>query len=262
MTARLPPAISPRPHPLPPSGDPAFDSAGYACTLLRTARVAALATLDAGSGYPFASTVAIATDMDGTPLMLISRVALHTRNILADPRVSLLPVPAGEPIRAGSGRLTLTGTAHRAEDARSRRRFLACHPKLTLPAGLPGFAIWRIALDGVDLLGGKRLAPELTAADMLTDLRGAEALAAEEADLAAWLNAAHAGAIRHLAVVRAGQAEGPWRVACLDPEGIDIRLGDQHARIALPHRATGRDDLLSAVRALTDAGDRMPRLST
>ncbi len=68
-----------------PAAEAPFDAIGLARMLLRTIRSGALATIDA-EGMPFASLVTMATDVDGTPLMLLSRLSAHTRNLLADPR--------------------------------------------------------------------------------------------------------------------------------------------------------------------------------
>src|SRR6201993_3574926 len=67
-----------------------FDPARLARSLLRRSRQGALATLMAGSGDPYCSLVNVASHADGAPILLISRLALHTRNILADSRVSLM----------------------------------------------------------------------------------------------------------------------------------------------------------------------------
>ena len=65
--------------------EPAFDAAHAAKKLLREARSGALATLMAGAGDPYCSLVNVATAADGAPLLLLSTLALHTKNILADP---------------------------------------------------------------------------------------------------------------------------------------------------------------------------------
>src|ERR1700728_1337408 len=71
-----------------PSSD--FDAAGLARSLLRRSRQGALATVMPGSGDPYCSLVNVASHPDGSPILLISRLALHTRNILGDSRVSLM----------------------------------------------------------------------------------------------------------------------------------------------------------------------------
>src|SRR5580700_4346273 len=67
-----------------------FDSSRLTRLLLRKSRQGALATLMAGRGDPYCSLVNVASHPDGTPILLISRLAVHTKNILADARVSLM----------------------------------------------------------------------------------------------------------------------------------------------------------------------------
>src|ERR1700752_3253411 len=69
---------------------PDFDPRQAAKRLLREGRSGSLATLMPGSGDPYCSLVNVATAADGAPVLLISRLAVHTKNILADPRVSLM----------------------------------------------------------------------------------------------------------------------------------------------------------------------------
>ena len=69
---------------------PGFDPKVAAKKLLREARSGALATLMTGSGHPYCSLVNVATAACGAPLLLISQLAVHTKNILADARVSLM----------------------------------------------------------------------------------------------------------------------------------------------------------------------------
>ena len=90
---------------------PDFNPAVAAKKLLREGRSGALATLMPGSGDPYCSLVYVATAADGAPLLLISRLAVHTKNILADPRVSLMidERKAGDPLQGA--RVMLMGTA-------------------------------------------------------------------------------------------------------------------------------------------------------
>jgi hypothetical protein len=64
-----------------------FDPSKVARSLLRRSRQGALATLMTGSGDPYCSLVNLASHPDGSPILLISRLAVHTRNLLADSRV-------------------------------------------------------------------------------------------------------------------------------------------------------------------------------
>jgi len=72
--------------------DNAFDARLVAKKLLREGRSGALATLMPGSGDPYCSLVNVATAVDGAPLLLLSKLALHTKNILADQRVAAAPM--------------------------------------------------------------------------------------------------------------------------------------------------------------------------
>ena len=115
----------------PPPSAPAkpIEPAAAPRRLVRTALKGSLATLDRETGHPYASLVLVATEPDGAPTFLISRLALHTRNLEKDPRASLLidgTGGLGDPL--GGGRLTLIGTAQRSATETARRRFLARHP--------------------------------------------------------------------------------------------------------------------------------------
>src|SRR5690606_271717 len=101
-----------------------FDPRRAVKKLLREGRSGALATLMAGSGDPYCSLVNVATAADGAPLLLISRLAVHTSNILADARVSLMldERRQGDPLEGV--RVMLMGTATATDDADARRRYL------------------------------------------------------------------------------------------------------------------------------------------
>src|SRR5260221_12149224 len=101
-------------EPMQPIAD--FDPKAAAKKLLREGRGGALATLMPGSGDPYCSLVNVATAADGAPLLLISRLAVHTKNILADPRASLLldERKPGNPLQGA--RIMLMGTSAPTQD--------------------------------------------------------------------------------------------------------------------------------------------------
>ena len=153
-----------------PAAEAPFDAIGLARMLLRTIRSGALATID-GEGMPFASLVTIATDADGTPLMLLSRLSAHTRNLLADPRCSLLFSQGGKGDPLAHPRLTVNGRATQTAEPRIRERFLARHPKAKLYADFPDFAFFALAPEAGHLNGGFAKAATLTPAELLLDPR-------------------------------------------------------------------------------------------
>ena len=90
--------------------------------LMRTAWTATLATIDAASGHPYGSLVAVACEPDGTPILLLSQLAMHTRNLCADPRASLLfdGTSRGRGALTGA-RVTVVGCAWRRRREIARR---------------------------------------------------------------------------------------------------------------------------------------------
>src|ERR1700691_1542949 len=78
--------------------------------LLRATRAGALATIDRHTGHPFSSLVNMATDIDGSPLILVSRLSTHTANIEVDPRASVLLASTGKGDPLAYPRLTVLGT--------------------------------------------------------------------------------------------------------------------------------------------------------
>src|ERR1700757_4924890 len=179
MAAGARPRHAPQERTMQPTPD--FDPRRAARTLLREGRSGALATLMAGSGDPYCSLVNVATAADGSPPLLISRLAVHTRNILADPRVSLMldERRAGDPLEGA--RVMLTGTAHATDDPNVRRRYLERQPEAKKFADFADFGFYRIALRGAHLVAGFGRIVDLASADILTEVAGAEALVDAEA---------------------------------------------------------------------------------
>src|SRR3979490_961601 len=132
-----------------------FDPAKLARLLLRRSRQGALATLMAGSGELYCSLVNVESYADGSPVLLISRLALHTQNILADPRVSLMLDERAEGDPLEGSRIMLAG---RAEEASAgdleimRRRYLNAHPTAEVFVNFKDFAFFRIRPNGAHLV--------------------------------------------------------------------------------------------------------------
>ncbi len=212
-------------------------------TLLRATRAGALATLDRNTGHPFSSLVNVATDADGAPLVLISRLATHTANLGADPRASVLLAAVGKGDPLAHPRLTVLGTFVRIardapELARVQRRFLARHPKSRLYAGFGDFSFWRLQVVSAHLNAGFARAADLTAADILTPVDDAAGVIAIEESAIAHMNADHADAVRLYATRLLGGADGAWVVTGIDPDGLDVALGDHVARLPFAERVT------------------------
>lgn len=234
-----------------------FDPLAVAKTLLRRVRAGTLATLDRNTGHPFASLVNVATDIDGSPFILVSRLATHTANLEMNPRASILLAETGKGDPLAHPRLTVLGgmesvDRQSAEGQRLRRRFLARHPKSELYADFPDFAFWRMAVAAAHLNGGFARAADLRPGDVLTDLAGAGGLVEAEESAVRHMNADHGDAVRLYATELLGEADGRWRVTGLDPEGLDLTVGDKTARLAFPQRIMTPDALRQALKQLAD----------
>lgn len=238
---------------------PPFDPVAAARRVLRSASTGALATLSPES-LPFASFVTVATDVDGAPLMLLSRLALHTRNLDADGRCSLLLVaPGGEggdPL-AGA-RITVEGEAARIDpsdpaDRRYRARFLARHPEAAGYAGFADFAMFRLRPRTAHLVAGFGRIHAVPAADLLVPAETAAAFAEAEAGVAAHMNEDHADAVALYATRLMGLPADAWKVVAADPDGLDLAAGGTVARLAFPERQAHVMALRPTLKALGDA---------
>lgn len=231
----MPVAITPRGLELGGSVPDDFDPIALSRATLRRCRTGALATLDPASGYPLATLVNVATDTDGTPVFLASGLSLHTRNIEADPRVSILfaILGKGDPM-AASARVSVVGRAERTNDQHVRRRFLARHPKAALYADFGDFSFFRLAVEGIHPNGGFARAGLGPLTGVLLDLTGAKGLIEAEAGAVEHMNTDHTDALGLYATRLLGQPEGPWRASGIDPEGMDLVCGQDTARLVFP----------------------------
>ena len=219
---------------------------------MRATRAGSLATIDRHTGHPFASLVNVATDVDGAPLILVSRLSTHTANLEKDGRASVLLASTGKGDPLAYPRLTLLGTFAQVaredpDEPRMRRRFLARHPKSELYAGFADFSFWRLRAVSAHLNGGFARAADLKAADVMTDVSGAESLIEAEEGAVAHMNEDHAEAVRLYATRLLGGDEGKWRLTGLDPDGLDLALGDATLRLPFPERVINAEQLRKVV---------------
>src|ERR1700730_11046323 len=156
-----------------------FDPRNLVKSLLRRRRQGALATLMAGSGDPYCSLVNVASHADGSPILLISRLAVHTKNILGDPRVSLMLDERVEGDPRDGARIMLSGRAEEAEGADleiARRRFLSAHPSAEAFVNFMDFLFFVIRPSGTHLVAGFGRIVDLKPDRFLTDISDAAAL--------------------------------------------------------------------------------------
>lgn len=211
--------------------------------LVRAATRASLATaMRETAGAPYASLVALATDHDGSPILLLSDLADHTKNLKADRRVSLLLTGDGrheDPLEGS--RLTLQGTLERGDAPALRKRYLARHPKASLYADFGDFGFYRMAIDKGHLVAGfGRI--HWMGAERLTVQPSAE-LAEAEDGIVEHMNDDHRDALILYATRLLAREVGDWRMTGVDPEGIDLRMGGETARLNFDRRAETSTDV-------------------
>ena len=231
----------------------AFDPRSIARNLLRETGTGALSSLTPGGGAPYGSLVATATAQDGAPLFLLSGLALHTRNILADPRAALLlaTADAGDPLQ--SPRLSLGGTLTPSEAAADRRRYLARHPDAEAYAGFKDFAVYKLTISTVHLVAGFGRIADLAPDELLTDLAAAAALVAAETDILSHLNSDHAATLKLYATRLCNEPDTQdWQAIGCDTDGLDIRSKAKVRRINFLQRTTSPDGVRLQLKTLAE----------
>jgi putative heme iron utilization protein len=234
---------------------PEFDAARLARSLLRRSRQGALATLMAESGDPYCSLVNVASHADGSPILLISRLALHTRNILADYRVSLMLDERAEGDPLEGSRIMLAGRAEQAgadDLSLLRRRYLNAHPSAEAFVNFSDFSFFRIRPAGAHLVAGFGRIVDLKPEQFLTDISDAGALLEAEQGAIDHMNTDHRDAMNLYATKLLGAEAADWRCTGCDPDGMDMQAGTQALRLDFPRRIVTPAALRQTLKELAD----------
>ena len=232
-----------------------FDAGRLARSLLRRSRQGALATLMPGSGDPYCSLVNLASHPDGSPILLISRLAVHTKNILADPRVSLMLDERAEGDPLEGSRIMLAGRAEEAGGeavALLRRRYLNAHPAAEAFVDFGDFSFFRIMPSGTHLVAGFGRILDLKPKSFLTDISDCSALLEAEPGVIEHMNGDHREAMNLYATGLLGAEAADWRCTCCDPDGIALQAGAETLRLDCPQRVTSPGELRKMLLRLAD----------
>jgi hypothetical protein len=159
-------------------------------------------------------------DQAGRPVILISTLAEHTKNLAADPRVSLIVQPYSPDMQV-AGRVTILGKAERlADKSELGPRYLRFHPQAEDYFAMHDFSFYRIEPVRIRYIGGFGRIHWVEPTDYLLS---PAPLAAQEDDILAHMNADHAENLRaycrHTHGIEAERAE----MVGIDPDGFDIR---------------------------------------
>jgi putative heme iron utilization protein len=248
---------------LPPPPEPGY--AERARTLVSLGRTGTLATLSRRHpGHPFGSVMPYALDARGRPLFLISRMAMHTQNLEADPRASLLvtqgAVAEEDPLALG--RVTLMGTATRLAQgdlAAAREAYLARHPKAAYWVDFGDFAFWRLDLADVYFVGGFA-AMDWIEPDAYEAARP-DPLADSAAGIIEHMNRDHADALVIFARMLSAEEADEARMVAVDRLGFKLRLRSgsrlHSCRIGFPREVTSAEQCRAVlIDMLRDAHQR------
>ncbi len=218
-------------------------------TLMYLGRIGSLSTLSRKQpGFPFGSVMPYASDERGRPIFLISTMAMHTQNLLADPRASLLvtqPDGGGDPL--GASRVTLLGNVlpiQKGEIAEARKLYLARYENSKHWVDYEDFSFYRVNVVDVYYVGGFGVMGWVSAPDYQS--ARPDPLADAATGIIEHMNADHKDALILLARVLAGMESQEAAMTSIDRLGFHVRLktqdGMRGARIAFPREVSNPAD--------------------
>lgn len=234
---------------LPPAPDASVD---IVRRLIRGADRGVLSTrLAGGDGWPYGSLVMIGVDHDLSPILLLSDLAEHTKNIAADPRASLLidgTLGHDDPLSAP--RVALMGRIARIDDRASTTRYIAHHPASALYVEFADFHFFRLTIERAHLVAGFGRIRWLEA-DQIQPPWPVE-LVRDERKLVEGLNQ-DTGLVRRLAIKGGAETDIGWKLAELDRDGLDLAQRGQRLRLWFERPASTTDEVLAAIDQLLRA---------
>jgi putative heme iron utilization protein len=240
----------------PPVPEPSF--AERARTLTHLGRIGSLSTLSRKQpGFPFGSVMPYGLDERGRPIFLISTMAMHTQNLQADPRASLLVTQAdasGDPL--GASRVTLVGSVlplPKPEVPAARELYLQRYENSKYWVDFEDFSFYRMDVVDIYYVGGFGVMGWVSASDY--DRAQPDPLADSTAEIIQHMNADHKDALILIARAFAAIDSQEAAMTSVDRLGFHVRLKTQEgmrgARIAFLREARNpkeaRDVLIEMV---------------
>jgi len=218
---------------------------------LRTTRSGVLSTHSARfEGYPFGSIAPFVLDHEGNPLILISTIAEHTKNIQKDPHVSLIAFDPATPDAQAGARLTLLGEAvvTDKQDGALRARYLRYFPMAEQYFDMHDFLFHRINIRQARYIGGFGNIHWIPGDELRPP---ANHLAQQENAILDHMNADHAGSLiaycRHVHGIEANEAA----MIGIDVDGFDVRTEGKLLRFDFDNPVTNAQEARSALVALS-----------
>jgi len=245
----------------PPVPEPTLAERGR--TLIELARIGTLSTHSRKQpGFPFGSVMPYGPDEQGRPVFLISSMAMHTQNLKADARASLLVAQESGEDPLGAARITLVGEVlpvPEAETGAARGLYLGRHENARYWVDFGDFAFYRMQPADVYFIGGFGVMGWVSAEEYARSMP--DPLAGSAAGITRHMNADHGEALLLLARAAGETGAESATMTAVDRLGFQLRLrsGDRvhGARIAFPREVCNgpevRAVLVEMVRAARDA---------
>lgn len=215
--------------------------------LLRRARTAALGTANLAPAGPYVSLANIATDPQGYPIIFISKLAWHTRNILARPEGSLMvsEIPALGDALTGP-RVTIMGRFEPVPAVEIAPRYVHHHPAARSYLDFPDFSFWRLIPQKIHAVAGFGRIETMEPDEVFLPENAVAAAMASAPGAILHMNADHADAVALYAERLLGGEPGKWHITTIDPDGAHLQCEDKVLRLAFERPAEKGDDLRQA----------------
>ena len=203
------------------------------------------------AGYPFGSVAPFVLDQQGQPLVLISTLAEHTKNIIADCKASLLVFAGADDLQANS-RLTLIGDVEQTDksDPFLRARYLRYFPAAEQYFDAHDFYFYRIQIKQARYIAGFGSMSWMAGDGFISP---PNRLAAQEADIIEHMNADHAENLiaycQHFHQVKTEHAE----MLGIDTDGFDVRANETMLRFDFAEPITDAQEARSALVSMAKA---------
>ena len=198
--------------------------AAKARSLLRRVDAGVLSTQSlAMPGFPFGSLAPFAMTHEGRPLIYVSRIAEHTRNLSANPRACLTVIEATRGNRQALGRTSLLGEAHEvpaAEREAAAQRYFAFFPEQRAYEEFHDFGFWSIEPARVRWIGGFG---EIHWIERDAWLIATPEWSAGEASIVTHMNDDHRDAMEAMCRRFLGAEPDAVELVAVDPEGFHLR---------------------------------------
>lgn len=182
-------------------------------------------------GHPFGSVVPFMLDREGLPLLLLSHLSQHTKNIDADPHCGLTLIEAGAGDVQQRCRLSAVGDTRPVEGETDVERYFDYYPQSRMYHEELGFRFYRFRPERFHWNGGFATARWFSTARIV---RANPFDPAVEARIRDHMNRDHLAALAGYLAAVGPVPEDDVKMAGMDAEGLDLRCGDRLFRLALP----------------------------